>query len=646
MLRTGRVALALFASVLYLCTALPGQGWLDTSEFIAGAHTLGIVHPPGHPLYMMLAKGFALLVPVGSIAFRINLLSAVLGVVCVLLVAEITRRVARALDDERAEPRETETNAPGHALVGLGAGALFAVTDALWLQSVRAEVYTLHAALILGALLLAVQWYRSGGRSRILAAAVLLGLALSNHHYLVFFFAPAPLLMLAVTQKGRAILASTTTVLALGLAIVTLLAYAYLPIRSGAEPEIDWTHPTTVERFVDTLSARTFQGALDAEERGAPISENLLVAADMMAGQLTPIGLFLGLLGLLYALRRAPPLGGLLVAALAFNLLTKAIVYIDPLNPDDYGYYLLSVALLTIGVGLVPTAVATLVPASSARFVPHLGTACLVVGAIALAGATWSRVGLRHDVSAEAVTDVTLDRAGPDAVLFVNFYALFFNHWHARLVDRRRPDVAVVHATFDHRRYEGRPYVEALRRRHPDLGPVVDDYLDGGGFPMDAVAALARSRPVLIEPMLEPTPDARLLEPAGVLRRWKGTPTPDSGSARENEAQWRRLDARLNRPLHREARKVLAWHQFLSAVQALRAGAPQTASVVLQRTAELSNDPAVDRLIALANGMSDFDRKAERDGPDAPFRRARRAVRAAMLHGLNYERVLTAPETP
>ena len=91
---------------------------------------------------------------------------------------------------------------------------------------------------------------------------------------------------------------------------------------------------------------------------------------------------------------------------------------------------------------------------------------------------------------------------------------------------------------------------------------------------------------------------------------------------------------------------MLAWHQFLSAVQALRAGAPQTASVVLQRTAELSNDPAVDRLIALANGMSDFDRKAERDGPDAPFRRARRAVRAAMLHGLNYERVLTAPETP
>ncbi|MEL7236793.1 MAG: DUF2723 domain-containing protein, partial [Chloroflexota bacterium] len=48
---------------------------LDSAEFVIGAHTLGIVHSPGYPLYLMIAKGFTWL-PFGSIALRVNLLSA------------------------------------------------------------------------------------------------------------------------------------------------------------------------------------------------------------------------------------------------------------------------------------------------------------------------------------------------------------------------------------------------------------------------------------------------------------------------------------------------------------------------------------------------------------------------------------------
>src|SRR5512132_131961 len=72
-------ALATFAVVLviYLFTLAPTTAFWDTSEYIAAAKVLGIPHPPGNPLFVLLAHVFGLLPFSTSYAVRINLFAAV-----------------------------------------------------------------------------------------------------------------------------------------------------------------------------------------------------------------------------------------------------------------------------------------------------------------------------------------------------------------------------------------------------------------------------------------------------------------------------------------------------------------------------------------------------------------------------------------
>ena len=66
-------------SVALVFLVAPGLTWLDAGELMAASHELGIAHPPGFPLFIMLHKFVAMVVPFGEIAFRGNLASAVLG---------------------------------------------------------------------------------------------------------------------------------------------------------------------------------------------------------------------------------------------------------------------------------------------------------------------------------------------------------------------------------------------------------------------------------------------------------------------------------------------------------------------------------------------------------------------------------------
>ncbi len=72
---------SLGVGLLYTVTLSPTTAFWDTSEYIATGHILGIPHPPGNPLFVLLARSWELLLaPLGlSVATRINLFSAFMG---------------------------------------------------------------------------------------------------------------------------------------------------------------------------------------------------------------------------------------------------------------------------------------------------------------------------------------------------------------------------------------------------------------------------------------------------------------------------------------------------------------------------------------------------------------------------------------
>src|ERR1044071_9057025 len=82
---------SLGALILYVLTLAPTTQFWDTSEYIAAAYTLGIPHPPGNPLFVLIAHVFGLLPVAAGYAARINLFAAVTSAVsagCWFLVAE------------------------------------------------------------------------------------------------------------------------------------------------------------------------------------------------------------------------------------------------------------------------------------------------------------------------------------------------------------------------------------------------------------------------------------------------------------------------------------------------------------------------------------------------------------------------------
>ena len=71
--------MAALVLLVYILTLAPTVTFWDAGEFIAAAKTLGIPHPPGTPLFVMIAHVWAMLFPVGEYAVRTNLLSALLS---------------------------------------------------------------------------------------------------------------------------------------------------------------------------------------------------------------------------------------------------------------------------------------------------------------------------------------------------------------------------------------------------------------------------------------------------------------------------------------------------------------------------------------------------------------------------------------
>src|SRR5215510_10282230 len=164
-------AVFLVALLLYTLTLAPTVTLVDSGELILAAHGLGVAHPPGFPLWVMLAH-LASLLPVGNVAARINFSSAFFAALaCAMLtlaVAELTITASSLSTSKRRKKGGQQSKAaeePGLACLlvassALGAGLLMAFSRTLWSYATITEVYALNTLLILIVFFLVVRWWR------------------------------------------------------------------------------------------------------------------------------------------------------------------------------------------------------------------------------------------------------------------------------------------------------------------------------------------------------------------------------------------------------------------------------------------------------------------------------------------------------
>jgi hypothetical protein len=465
MLRTARGAAwaaALAALWVYAMTLSPTVTWRnmgeDSGDLLAASVTLGIPHPTGYPLYVLLGR-VASLVPLGNTAFRINLVSALAGAAGVLFLARLV----------------LETAGPGAgALLGaLGAGLLYAFSRGAWSQSVLAEVYTLNVAL-LGAILWAlVRAERTSSLKPLLLAAYLFGVGLSNH-----------LLILAALPAIAVVLIRRATTRSIGPAVLVLLLFlalwgasldAYLPIRAGQGPEFSWGVPSTPQRLWWVLSGAQYRGNFFHRSFGQAVAHVIPGRWGLDFGWgLVFLAIGLGSAAVVAVAsrrghRREPaetPVADSshvllpLAAALAGALALLSVYSIE----DDVGYWM---PVGYLACALAGAGAAWLWDRARRPLVRVAIAASAVVGVALALSVHYREVDVSGDLTPYLFAHRNLEAVEPNALIVSQYDGRTFSLWFYQATDFKasRPDLVVAYKYL----LVWPWYLGHLARRHPTL---------------------------------------------------------------------------------------------------------------------------------------------------------------------------------
>lgn len=314
------------AFVVYLRTLAPTIMWYDMGEFALGSQVLGIGHNTGYPLYMMVGKLFTFL-PVGDIAYRVNLMSAVFASLAVLLVFLIVRRVTY---------RE---------LPALVAAATLAASSTFWSNALWAEAHPLNAFSTALIIYLMLVW-RDKRDDRLLYAAFLtFGLSLGNHRLVLWLFPAMVAFVLTVLGPSLRSMPWRHLLLAGASALVGFAVHLYLPLRGMQDPLVTSGDPSSLRGFANMV----FMSGVPSSDyfNFSPEWFRWVVFWAFPAHDLTVFGVALALGGAAWLFRRDR---GLFVLTLIPVVLTAGIILIYRIH-DIYDYFIPIYLVMAIWLG-------------------------------------------------------------------------------------------------------------------------------------------------------------------------------------------------------------------------------------------------------------------------------------------------------
>ncbi len=302
------VAVGVFVVVLagYVWTLAPTVTFWDAGELIATSKILGIPHPPGTPLFVLIANVWGMIFPLGEFAFRTNFMTAVFSAAAAAFLFLIVAAALRGWV-ERSPAMDAAAHDRLFVVGGAAAAAVMSgFTFTVWQNSIETEVYMVATFSIAAICWLGWLWRKHRGDARaphlLLVIVYLLAVSIGNH-LLTLLAGPAlfgymwhvmrtePLkdqtalrleraqwlvligvwLLLIGTGLGKGMLIAGAIVFGLaalyasaagawlfslavlGIAIVGVSTYAFLYIRAGVGPFINEADPSTLQNLLSVI---------------------------------------------------------------------------------------------------------------------------------------------------------------------------------------------------------------------------------------------------------------------------------------------------------------------------------------------------------------------------------------------------------
>jgi tetratricopeptide (TPR) repeat protein len=483
-------AVFLAALVIYSWTLAPTVTLTDSGELILAAYGLGVAHPPGTPLWVMLAH-LASLVPVGNVAVRINFSSAVFAalacamltlVVAELLVTASCFVAPRRRNKTARQGSNIKSSNAGRLLIfapAVGAGLLMAFSRTLWAYATITEVYSLNALLVLLVFFLVVRWRRRIIETRtdsnaaaathdtwIYAAAFVFGLAMGVHHVTVALTLPA-IAVVVYRTEGLKFFTSRRLLYAALISITALfLVYSYLPWAASRSPAMNWGNPRSLQEIWWHITGRQYRVffSFSPATVGAQFVEFCRMAGREFGFAWLPLALFLALTGLASAYKRDRTVFWFLLLIVLADL-AYALNY--EIAEDKDAYYLPAFISIAIAAGLGFRWLIQLAPSRrSPMWTPYVTAATAIVLTLATAfAANWPFDNRRHYFIADDYVENLFSTIAPNGLLLTQDWQVASPMLYAQEIEQRRGDVKVVDINLLRRSW----YFDYLEHAHPGM---------------------------------------------------------------------------------------------------------------------------------------------------------------------------------
>ncbi|MBI4790843.1 MAG: DUF2723 domain-containing protein [Chloroflexi bacterium] len=408
------------AVVVYLRTLAPTVYTFDSAEFATGGWTLGIIHAAGYPVYLLLAKLFTLL-PVGDVAYRVNLMSAVWAAVTIGLLYLICYRVT------------------GQIWIAAAVALLYAFSHYYWRVAVIAETYTLNTTFIALLVLVVISPPERIEARTIVLTGLTLGLSFANHTSTILAI---PALVYWGFANRRRMPPFYRVILLFGLgALGGLLFYLYLPLRYLADPPLNYAKSyfdadlTTPGGMWSWITGEMFRPYMFAYDWPEMLTESLNYLAWLWTNFLGA-GVLIGILGLVHMLRAETRLFiffGLLYAAYTLFFVNYRVVDKDTM---------FSVSYLVWAVWFAYGARAIRAWLHAQRMQAGAASAFVAVLALASLVANWPFNDQSNNRMASEFAGQLLDNAQP-AAFVVTEWTWATPLEYLQIVENRRPDVTI-----------------------------------------------------------------------------------------------------------------------------------------------------------------------------------------------------------
>jgi len=433
---------------IYLLTLAPSVTFFDSGEFITATASLGSAHSPGYPLFVNYAKPFTYL-PFGSIAFRVNIATAVSAALACYGVYLLTVHLLR----DEASPWQGRLRELPLRLSALSAALTFACTARLWLQSNHDKPYPLLAFICAVVFYLMLLWRESylAGEERpsyVYLGAFLCGLGTGAHQIMVLMIPAYAYLLWSVDR--RVIFRVKEFIIAFAFGILGFAIHLHLIVRALQKPLLNWGDSKNLTQFLWNLLRKGYPVEKPERDLG-------LLWAQMNAFnvpyEFTLAGLLLLIIGLAaFAVKKRDLVLAYLIGLFSF-LLVIAGYFNTPFEliflTEEFftPLYMLSAVFVGAGLFTVLREVASRLPAGLAESRPlGLGLLALLFVLPASVCAMNYRENDQHEnyIAFDYAAN-TLRSLPQGAVMFTWGDSGAFPLWYLQGVERMREDLDLPH---------------------------------------------------------------------------------------------------------------------------------------------------------------------------------------------------------